>query len=117
MRRWLGAWVVAALIVLAGPVQAQQSPLDEANALNEQIVKLYGEGKYSDAEPLCMRALAISEKALGPDHPDVAKSLNNLASLYRNQGRYGEAEPLYKRALAITEKALGPDHPDVAQLS
>ena len=54
------------------------------------------------------------EKALGSDHPDVAKSLNNLAELYRYQGRYAEAEPLYKRSLAIREKALGPDHPDVA---
>ena len=27
------------------------------------------------------RALAIREKALGPDHPDVALSLNNLAGL------------------------------------
>ena len=55
-----------------------------------------------------------SEKALGPDHPDVAQSLNNLALLYVNQGRYADAEPLYKRSLAINEKALGPDHPDVA---
>ncbi|MFH0910158.1 MAG: tetratricopeptide repeat protein, partial [Planctomycetota bacterium] len=59
------------------------------------------------------RSLAISEKALGPDHPDVATSLNNLAELYRAQGQYAAAEPLYKRALAILEKALGPDHPNV----
>ena len=61
------------------------------------------------------RSLAIREKTLGPDHPDVASALNNLASLYHKQGRYAEAEPLYKRSLAINEKALGPDHPDVAQ--
>jgi len=30
--------------------------------------------------------LAILEKALGPDHPDVANSLNNLAGLYKDQG-------------------------------
>ena len=54
------------------------------------------------------------EKALGPDHPDVANSLNNLAELYHTQGRYADAEPLYKRSLAIKEKAFGPDHPDVA---
>ncbi len=60
------------------------------------------------------RALAIREEALGPAHPDVALSLNNLAGLYDAQGRYAEAEPLYKRALAILEKALGPDHPNVA---
>ena len=59
------------------------------------------------------RSLAIREKALGPDHPDVGTSLSNLAVLYQSQGRYADAEPLYKRSLAIREKALGPDHPDV----
>jgi tetratricopeptide (TPR) repeat protein len=44
------------------------------------------------------------------DHPDVAQSLNNLASLYHNQGRYSEAEPLYLDALAIFERVLGTDH-------
>ncbi len=53
-------------------------------------------------------------KALGPDHPDVATTLRNLAALYKAQGKYAEAEPLYKRALAIWEKAMGPDHPQVA---
>ena len=64
---------------------------------------LRNQGKYDEAEPLYQRALAIREKALGPDHPDVAESLNNLAELYSNQGKYAEAEPLYKRALAIDE--------------
>ena len=59
--------------------------------------------------------MAISEKALGPEHPDVATILNNLAGLYKAQGHYAEAEPLYKRALAIDEGALGPDHPDLAR--
>ena len=39
-------------------------------------------GDYAKAEPLFKRALAIREKALGPEHPDVATSLNNLALLY-----------------------------------
>jgi tetratricopeptide (TPR) repeat protein len=70
--------------------------------------------QYAAAEPLYLRALEIYEKALGPEHPQVAATLNNLAFLSRAQGRYADAEPLYERALAITEKALGPEHPDVA---
>jgi CHAT domain-containing protein len=58
--------------------------------------------------------LAIREKTLGHDHPDLATTLNNLASLYDSQGRYADAEPLYQRSLAIAEKVLGRDHPDVA---
>ena len=72
------------------------------------------QGLYAKAEPLYQRALAISEKALGPEHPDTATSLNNLAVLYNNQGLYAKAEPLYQRALAISEKALGPEHPATA---
>ena len=78
-------------------------------------MKLFREGKYDRAIPLAERALAIWEKALGPEHPDVATSLNNLALLYKAKGDYARAEPLYQRALAIREKALGPEHPDVAE--
>jgi tetratricopeptide (TPR) repeat protein len=86
----------------------------DAAALNQQVTQLYNQGRYSEAIPLAQRALAILEKARGPDHPDVALSLNNLASLYVAQGRYADAEPLYKRSLAVKEKVFGPDHPDVA---
>ena len=58
--------------------------------------------------------MKITEKALGPDHPSVSTTLNNLAGLLESQGKYEEAEPLYRRALKIYEKALGPDHPSVA---
>ena len=40
-----------------------------------------GRGNNKDATTLCERSLAICEKALGLDHPDVAVGLNNLASL------------------------------------
>jgi tetratricopeptide (TPR) repeat protein len=83
--------------------------------LNQAGLYLNSRAQYADAEPLYRRALAIGEKTLGPDHPDVATRLNNLASLLQAQGQYADAEPLYRRALAIAEKALGPDHPDVAR--
>ena len=60
------------------------------------------------------RALAIDEKSFGPDHPNVASDLNNLALLLQATNRLAEAEPLYRRALAINEKSFGPDHPNVA---
>ncbi len=62
------------------------------------------------------RALAIVEKALGAEHPNVATGLNNLALLYYAQGKYAQAEPLYQRALTIDEKALGPEHAHVATM-
>jgi tetratricopeptide (TPR) repeat protein len=85
---------------------AALAQVDEAAALNQQVLQLYSQGRYSEAIPLAQRALTIREKALGADHPDVAVSLNNLA--------VADAKQSHKRALTIREKALGPNHPDVA---
>ncbi|MFZ9690302.1 MAG: tetratricopeptide repeat protein [Phycisphaerales bacterium] len=41
------------------------------------------------------------EKALGPGHPHVATSLNNLAALYRATNRPELAQPLEARAAQI----------------
>ena len=95
-------------------VSLARAQIGEADALNQRVIELYHAGKFADAIPLAQQVLAIREKALGPNHPDIAEALNDLAELYRSQGRYAEAEPLFKRSLAILEKALGPDHPDVA---
>ncbi|MGO9423438.1 tetratricopeptide repeat protein, partial [Roseiarcus sp.] len=65
-----------------------------------------------EAEPLYRRALKIDEASYGPDHPDVARDLNNLALLLHSTNRPNEAELLYRRALAIFEKSLGADHPN-----
>jgi len=102
---------VVLLFSWPGTAAAQSDALMRAF---QQYQVLQKQGRYAEAEPLFKRALAIKEKAFGPDHPGVALGLSNLASLYNAQGRYGEAEPLHKRALAIMEKALGPEHPNVA---
>ena len=57
--------------------------------------------------------LRSKEKLLGPDHPEVATTLNNLALLRKSQDRPAEAEALYRRALSIFERALDPSHPSV----
>src|SRR5262249_14718706 len=62
------------------------------------------------------RVLAVREKTLGPNHPDVAQTLNNLANVYQSESKHARAEDLYRRAIAICEKALGPGHPDVAAI-
>jgi formylglycine-generating enzyme required for sulfatase activity len=86
-----------------------------AQSLNNLALLYEAQGQYAQAEPLYKRSLAIWEKALGPNHPNVAESLNNLAVLYKTQGRYAQAEPLLRRSVAIQEKALGLDHPSLTK--
>jgi hypothetical protein len=47
------------------------------------------------------------EKAFGPNHPYVATSINNLASVLAEEAKYEESETLYRRALSIYQKQLG----------
>jgi hypothetical protein len=61
---------------------------------------LSDQGELATARPLYERALGIREKVLGPEHPDTAQGLNNLASLLWKEG-----------ALAIWEEELGLNTP------
>jgi hypothetical protein len=58
-----------------------------ANVLDKLATYRHGAlAAYADARPYSERALAIREKALGPDHPDTATSLNNHGHLLKSQG-------------------------------
>jgi tetratricopeptide (TPR) repeat protein len=62
------------------------------------------------ARPLFEGAVAIYEKAHGPEHPNTALILHKLANLRQEEGDFAGARALYERALAIYEKAHGPEH-------
>jgi CHAT domain-containing protein len=66
---------------------------------------------YTKALALYERALPTLDKLLGPQHPDTATSINNLAMLYDSIQDNDRALPLHERALAIREKILGSEHP------
>jgi hypothetical protein len=57
--------------------------------------------RYAEAEPLLRKVLSIRELSLGPDDPQVADILSNLATLYQDMGRHAAALPLQGRARAI----------------
>jgi hypothetical protein len=61
------------------------------------------------------RALAIDEASYGPDHPNVARDLSNLAQLLQATNRLAEAEPLMRRnvEILITFSDQGFQHPNL----
>lgn len=90
-------------------------PEKTVQLLNKTAEYLSQFGNYESSLVCTQKALAISEKQLGPNHPDTAQSLNNFGGLLQAMGDLARARPFYERALAIREKALGSDHPDTAQ--
>src|SRR5207245_8375472 len=97
---------------LVGDQPIEPGPL--SSLLDRVAGHLQARAEFGLAKPLYERALKIRERVLGPDHPDTATSLNNLALLLRDQGELAAARPLLERALTISERVQGPDHPDTA---
>jgi tetratricopeptide (TPR) repeat protein len=58
-------------------------------------------------------AIALKQKALGLNHPDVGISEGNLANALQELGRSQEALGHIDRAVAILESGLGAGHPRV----
>ncbi len=96
---------------LPPPTIAQSSELPETEQLKLKALSLWGENKFEEALALLRRVLAIQEKTLEPEKPEIAETLNLLASLYSARGDYSQAEPLYLRSLSIYEKAFNLQHP------
>jgi CHAT domain-containing protein len=84
--------------------------------LASRAKSLVDAGAYAEALPLQLRALAIREKSLGPNHPDTALALNELAITYVGMGQYEKALPLQIRALANLTESRGSEHPDVLEV-
>ena len=94
--------------------QRSGDPLHEAGSLNSLGSVFACQGDYEQARIHHQRALAIRDRVLGADHPELATSLGNLGGVLFRQGYDEDARFYLEQALEIREKTLGPDHPDVA---
>src|SRR5688500_986365 len=88
---------------------------EQISQLNQQVVRFFEDGQYEQAINIATQARDLAHQRLGDEHPDYAKSLNNLAELYIATGDYARAELLHHQALEIRRTALGENHPDFAQ--
>ena len=70
--------------------------------------------QYDKALDYYSKALAISEKVLGPKHPLVAHSMNNLGVVHWNKGNFENALMYHHKSLSIRMTTLGSKHPLVA---
>ena len=80
-----------------------------------RAVFLHGLNDFAESEKAYQEVLSFKEIHLGPEHPEVATILNDLALLNKSRGEYNKAKSLYERALAIDEKVNGYTHPDTAR--
>jgi tetratricopeptide (TPR) repeat protein len=80
-----------------------------------KIASVLGDLAYY-SESLCYytKVLAIREKVLPENHPDIATSYNNVGYAYGKLGDHKKELEYKLKALAIEEKVLPENHPDIA---
>jgi tetratricopeptide (TPR) repeat protein len=109
----------------AGYQQALATVEGITNSADDQVQYLQALAEFyqttsrcDEAEVLAKRALAIRERACGPDagpdaQLDVAVCCDSLAQICLARNQPGQAESFYNRSLPIVEKVAGADSPDL----
>jgi serine/threonine-protein kinase len=103
----------ASLIDLATAAVGQAGNSDELRGqlLNNIGVVHMLQENFQQARQDWEDGLAVWQRALGPDHPDVLKAVINLGSAYSRLGKNLEAIKYQKRVIKAQEETLGPEHP------
>jgi len=91
------------------PAQAASNNLEQANLLARA-------GRFEEAVPLFESSLIGLERQNGPEAPELAECLQNLADAYQSVGRYDDSLRTNWRLVRIGEKILGRVHPDMVSM-
>jgi hypothetical protein len=78
---------VIATIMVAVTVKAAAQAADDLNALNEQVSRLYQQGKIDQAYLIARRYVASARAQFGDEHQEYAAAIASLATVYRKQGK------------------------------
>ena len=76
-------------------------PLQTAEAAAGLGAQLLNASRYAEAEPHLRRAQESLARLLGPEHPNQARILANLAAVRMGTGHPDEALPMFQEALEI----------------
>jgi len=85
----------------------------DASDMLERAEQAATAGDFASAVALLRNATRIQEETLGPLHPNLANTFNNLAIVAEKTGNLGDAETFYRRAVAIASASLPLEHPMV----
>jgi tetratricopeptide (TPR) repeat protein len=109
------AWLAAGLRSCAASLQRAAGDLLWAGGCHRLLLRA---GQSLDGARLTGPAIAywrdlaaVSDRILGPGHPDTLAAGQRLADAYLTAGRAPEAVSWFQWVLADRARALGPDHP------
>ena len=100
----------------AGQIETElaDQPAIQATLMDTMGIVYTGLGLYDPAVRLLRQAYTKRQRALGDDHPEVARSLIHLGEVLTLKADYAGAEKYLVRALDSRLAAHGPDSTEVA---
>ena len=126
----VAAEAASLLVFVAGDIQSRFDVAEIWSRLAETMLRRMGghdslwgwlfnnrgamrskQGRLAESLDDARAAVAAKERVGGPDSPDVAQSLGNIANCLAQLGQADGALPFIERSVRILESALGPDHP------
>lgn len=96
--------------------EKDKTELDDAEKAAKEVYRLFQDRRYSEALPIAERVVAVRRRILGPDHPDVAQAMMNVAAQHLGIGQLDKAQALNRDALTVLERVYGPEHPQLITL-
>jgi hypothetical protein len=90
--------------------KSAKAALKERDRLRNETQRLRREGKLAEAIAAAEAVLAIEQKVLSADHPDVADSLGWLAALNLARDDFAAARAARQDALRILRERFGEAH-------
>jgi len=104
------------LLALSGhAVNLRINALELAEIGHRTGISLNDQAAHVAARTMLQRVLAIRERACGPEHPEVGRTLSQLGVAHRGLGHQREAVDVQERGLFILQGAYGQRHPDVGR--
>ncbi|MBX3166327.1 MAG: tetratricopeptide repeat protein [Candidatus Eremiobacteraeota bacterium] len=87
---------------------------DRLQAKRDLVQWMMDQGRFGEARQQLQFMEQEEVQAFGADHPELAVTLSQWASLETAEGDYAAAEVHYRRSLDLFERGLGDAHPNVA---
>jgi tetratricopeptide (TPR) repeat protein len=85
------------------------------NSLRVQKISEDVQGRSIEEEATLKQLIVAQRQLYGGPHPDLARSLNALASVLKNEQKFSESEAVRREALAMQQNLLGGENAEVAQ--
>jgi tetratricopeptide (TPR) repeat protein len=77
-----------------------------ADQLRIEADHLVALGKYSEAQPMLQKALALYQAVLEPDNPIIVLTINDIAQQYFYMGDLKSSEQYYKLLLIVSQSSF-----------